>query len=327
MRPREPGRSRSCRPPGGPGRKASRTCQAVQDALAQEQGEPMRYGYFDDENREYVITRPDTPLPWVNYLGTDAYFGIISNTAGGYSWYRDARLRRITRYRYNNVPPDESGRYLYLRDDGSGEFWSPTWQPTRCELDDYECRHGFSYTKIESTRQGVRAETLYFVPPGEALEIWRLRVYNERATSVRLSVFSSVEFCLWDAQDDATNFQRNYSIGEVEVADGVIYHKTEYRERRDHFAYFACSEPLAGFDTQRDAFLGAYRGWDRPLAVERGESSDSIAHGWAPHGSHHVRLTLAPGEEHEVIFLLGYWENPHDQKQDPADPRLINKAL
>jgi cellobiose phosphorylase len=151
----------------------------------------MRYGYFDDENREYVITRPDTPLPWVNYLGADAYFGIISNTAGGYSWYRDARLRRITRYRYNNVPPDESGRYLYLRDDGSGEFWSPTWQPTRCELDDYECRHGLSYTKIGSTRQGVRAETLYFVPPGEALEIWRLRVCNERAVPVRLSVFSS----------------------------------------------------------------------------------------------------------------------------------------
>ena len=290
-------------------------------------GEPMRYGYFDDEHREYVINRPDTPLPWINYLGTDDYFGIISNTAGGYSCFRDARLRRITRYRYNNVPPDVGGRYLYLRDDGSGEYWSPTWQPTQSELGGYECRHGVSYTKIASERLGVRAETLYFVPPGETLEVWRLRVRNDRDTSVQLSVFSSVEFCLWDAQDDATNFQRNYSIGEVEVADGVIYHKTEYRERRDHFAYFACSEPLAGFDTQREAFLGAYRGWDRPLAVERGELSGSIAHGWAPHGSHHVRLTLGPGEVHEVIFLLGYWENPHDQKFDPADPRLINKAL
>jgi cellobiose phosphorylase len=287
----------------------------------------MRYGYFDDDHCEYVITRPDTPLPWINYLGTDAYFGIISNTAGGYSCYRDARLRRITRYRYNSVPPDAGGRYLYLRDNGTGDYWSPSWQPTQRDLDSYECRHGLSYTTIASARLGIRAETLYFVPLGETLEVWRLTVRNERAAPADLSVFSSAEFCLWDAQDDATNFQRNYSTGEVEVADGVIYHKTEYRERRNHFAYFACSEPLAGFDTQREAFLGPYRGWDRPLAVERGASSQSVAHGWAPHGSHHVRFTLGPGEAREVIFLLGYWENPEDQKFDPPGSGIINKAL
>ena len=286
----------------------------------------MRYGHFDDENREYVITRPDTPLPWLNYLGTDAYFGIISNTAGGYSCYRDARLRRLTRYRYNGVPADSGGRYLYLRDNGSGEYWSPSWQPTRYDLDSYECRHGLSYTRISSARQGVRAETLYFVPPGETLEVWRLRVRNERGEPADLSVFSSVEFCLWDAQDDATNFQRNYSTGEVEVDGGVIYHKTEYRERRDHFAYFACSEPLAGFDTQREEFLGPYRGWDRPLAVERGESANSVARGWAPHGSHHVRFRLAPGETREVIFLLGYWENPREAKFDPPGSQVLNKS-
>jgi cellobiose phosphorylase len=287
----------------------------------------MRYGYFDDDHCEYVITRPDTPLPWINYLGTDAYFGIISNTAGGYSCYRDARLRRITRYRYNNVPADAGGRYLYLRDNGTGDYWSPSWQPTQRDLDSYECRHGLSYTTIASARLGIHAETLYFVPPGETLEVWRLSVRNDRPVPADLSVFSSAEFCLWDAQDDATNFQRNYSTGEVEVADGVIYHTTEYRERRNHFAYFACSEPLAGFDTQREAFLGPYRGWDRPLAVERGESSQSVAHGWAPHGSHHVRFTLGPGEAREVIFLLGYWENPEDQKFDPPDSAIINKAL
>ena len=287
----------------------------------------MRYGYFDDDHCEYVITRPDTPLPWINYLGTDAYFGIISNTAGGYSCYRDARLRRITRYRYNSVPPDAGGRYLYLRDNGTGDYWSPSWQPTQRDLDSYECRHGLSYTTIASARLGIHAETLYFVPPGETLEVWRLSVRNERSAPADLSVFSSAEFCLWDAQDDATNFQRNYSTGEVEVADGVIYHKTEYRERRNHFAYFACSEPLAGFDTQREAFLGPYRGWDRPLAVERGESSQSVAHGWAPHGSHHVRFALGPGEAREVIFLLGYWENPEDQKFDPPGSGIINKAL
>jgi cellobiose phosphorylase len=284
----------------------------------------MRYGYFDDDRREYVITRPDTPVPWINYLGTEEFYGIVSNTGGGYTWQRDARLRRLTRYRYNSVPGDTGGRYLYLRDEASGEYWSPSWQPTRTELDEYECRHGLSYTEISSARLGIKAKTLYFVPRGETLEVWRLTVTNERKTRAEFSVFSSVEFALWDAQDDATNFQRNYSTGEVEVDEGVIYHKTEYRERRDHFSYFACSEPLEGFDTQREAFLGPYRGFDRPAAVERGKTTDSIAHGWAPHGAHHVRLSLAPGETREVIFLLGYWENPRDQKF--AAPAVINKS-
>ena len=287
----------------------------------------MRYGHFDDERREYVIEQPATPLPWVNYLGTDAYFGIISNTAGGYSFYRDPRLRRLTRYRYNAAPFDVGGRYLYLRDNASGEYWSSSWQPTQTRLDAYECRHGLSYTVISSSYRGVDAETLYFVPLGETLETWRLRVTNRRDEALDLSVFSSVEFCLWDAQDDATNFQRNLSTGQVEVVDGVIYHTTEYRERRDHFAYFACSEPVVGFDTQREAFLGAYRGWDRPIAVERGVSGGSVAHGWAPHGSHHVKLALAPGETREVVFVLGYHENPHEQKFDPPGSQIVNKRL
>ncbi|WP_433057746.1 GH36-type glycosyl hydrolase domain-containing protein [Dactylosporangium sp. CS-033363] len=285
----------------------------------------MRFGHFDDNSREYVIERPDTPLPWINYLGTEAYFGIISNTAGGYSFYRDARLRRLTRYRYNNAPFDFGGRYLYLRDAADGTFWSPTWQPTQTELDDYECRHGLSYTRISSGYRGIKAQTSYFVPLGETLEVWRLRLTNERETTAELSVFSSVEFCLWDAQDDATNFQRNFSTGQVEVVDGVIYHKTEYRERRDHFAYFACSEPLAGFETSREAFLGPYRSWDRPVAVERGTASDSIAHGWQPHGSHHVKVTLEPGETREIGFVLGYWENPRDAKFDPPGSQTVNK--
>jgi cellobiose phosphorylase len=286
----------------------------------------VQYGYFDDDQREYVITQPDTPLPWMNYLGTEDHFGMISNTAGGCSFYRDARLRRLTRYRHNGAPFDLGGRYLYLRDDLDGDYWSPSWQPTRSSLDAYECRHGLSYTSISSERGGIRAEMLYFVPPGETLEVWRLRLRNDRDTRADFSVFSSVEFCLWEALDDATNFQRNYSVGEVEVVDGVIYHKTEYRERRNHFAYFACSEPLAGFDTQRDVFLGSNRGWDSPLAVEQGSSFDSIAHGWAPIGSHHVRVSLAPSETREVIFLLGYSENPAEAKFDPPGTQTINKA-
>ncbi len=285
----------------------------------------MQFGHFDDAKREYVITRPDTPLPWINYLGCQAYFGLISNTAGGYSFYRDARLRRITRYRYNNAPFDFGGRYLYLRDDAAGEFWSPSWQPTRHKLENYSCRHGMGYSIIGSTYKGIEAHTKYFVPMDENLEIWQLTVTNRRPTRAALSVFSSIEFCLWDAQDDSTNFQRNFSIGQVEIDDGVIYHKTEYRERRDHFAYFACSSELAGFDTQREAFLGPYRGWDNPAAVERGASANSVAHGWAPIGSHHVRLALEPGETRQIVFILGYHENPRDQKFDPPDSQTVNK--
>ncbi len=285
----------------------------------------MRYGFFDDENREYVITRPDTPLPWINYLGTEAYFGIISNTAGGYSFYADARLRRITRYRYNNVPADEGGRYIYLRDNASGEFWSPSWQPTKHAAEQYTCRHGLGYTIIRSTFRGIEAQTRYFVPIGANLEVWDLTLTNHRSEPCSLSVFSCVEFCLWDAWDDATNFQRNFSIGEVEVEEGVIYHKTEYRERRNHFAFFACSEPVAGFDTQREAFLGPYRGWDRPAVVERGRSANSVAHGWSPIGSHHVQVVLQSGETRRMRFLLGYHENPESQKFHPPGSQTLNK--
>ena len=285
----------------------------------------MTFGHFDDENREYVITRPDTPLPWINYLGCQAYFGIISNTAGGYSFYRDARLRRITRYRYNNVPHDFGGRYIYLRDDESGDFWSPSWQPTRHDLEDYSCRHGMGYTVIGSRYKGITAHTNYFVPLDENLEIWQLTVTNHRSQRASLSIFSTVEFCLWDAQDDATNFQRNFSIGQVEIEDGVIYHKTEYRERRDHFAYFACSDKVEAFETQREALVGPYRSWDKPLAVERGRLTNSVAHGWAPIGAHQVKAELAPGETWQIIFVLGYHENPGDQKFDPPDSQVVNK--
>jgi cellobiose phosphorylase len=285
----------------------------------------MKYGHFDDSAREYVISQPDTPLPWINYLGCEAYFGLISNTAGGYSFYKDARLRRLTRYRYNNAPMDMGGRYIYLRDNANGTFWSPSWMPVRRSLDEYSCRHGMGYTIIRSVSQQIEAEIRYFVPMGESLEIWELTLTNHRERAADLSVFSAVEFCLWDANDDATNFQRNFSTGQMELVDEVIYHKTEYRERRDHFAYFACSEKLAGFDTQREEFLGPYRGWDNPVVVETGHSCDSVAHGWQPIGSHHVKVHLEPGGHKKIVFLLGYHENPKDAKFDPPGSQTINK--
>ena len=285
----------------------------------------MKFGFFDDVQREYVITRPDTPLPWINYLGCEAYFGIISNTAGGYSFYKDARLRRLTRYRYNNAPLDSGGRYIYIRDNQDGQFWSPSWQPVRSQLDEYECRHGLGYTIIQSKNKGVQSSTRYFVPLGQNLEVWEVTLTNQRSEKVDLSLYASVEFCLWDAWDDATNFQRNFSIGEVEVLDNVIYHKTEYRERRDHFAYFTCSQKWSGFDTQREAFLGPYRGWDDPKGIVEGKLSNSIAAGWQPVGVQQVDVSLQPGESRKLIFLLGYQENPVEQKFDPPDSQILNK--
>jgi cellobiose phosphorylase len=292
----------------------------------------MRYGHFDDKRREYVIEQPDTPLPWINYLGTESFFSLISNTGGGYSFYKDARLRRLTRYRYNNAPLDSTGRFLYLRDDDLKSphhalVWSPNWQPVKVPLDKYECRHGMGYTQISSEYSQVEAKIRYFVPLGENLEVWEVTLTNNRENEASLSLFAAVEFNLWDAMDDATNYQRNYNIGEVEVVDEVIYHKTEYRERRDHFAYLACSAPVAGFDTQRQDFLGAYRDWDKPAAVDSGKLSGSIAHGWQPIGALQSKIQLAPGESKKIIFLLGYQENPKGQKFDPPGSQTINKQL
>ncbi|KXA94929.1 glycosyl transferase [candidate division MSBL1 archaeon SCGC-AAA259E19] len=284
----------------------------------------MKYGHFNRETDEYVITRPDTPTPWINYLGQKDYFGMISNTAGGYSFYRDPRHRRITRYRYNSVPDNQPGRYIYIRDVEKEDYWSPTWQPVKKPLDSYECRHGLGYTRISSAYNGLNSEITYFVPLDQTLEAWRVVLHNTKEEPVKLQIFSLIEFCLWDALDDMTNFQRNYNTGEVEVEEGVIYHKTEYRERRNHFAYFACSEPLAGFDTSREAFLGSYQGYEGPQVVRQGDSKNSIAHGWAPVGSYQVQITLAPDESREIVFLLGYSENPEYEKF--SEPGIINKS-
>ena len=282
----------------------------------------MQYGHFDDANREYVITTPKTPLPWINYLGSEAFFSLCSNTAGGYSFYRDAKLRRITRYRYNDTPTDSNGRYFYIKD---GEtVWNPGWQPTRTPLDFYECRHGMGYTVISGAKNGVSARQQIFVPVGDSCEIDRLILKNESGATKTLQVYSYVEFCLWNAVDDSTNFQRNFSTGEVEVEGSAIYHKTEYRERRDHYAFWAVNAPLDGFDTSRDAFLGAYRSNASPEAVEQGHCTNSVAHGWAPVGVHQINVTLAPGESRSLIFVLGYIENPAQEKW--AAPGVINKA-
>ena len=282
----------------------------------------MKFGYFDDRNKEYVITTPQTPLPWINYLGSEDFFSLVSNTAGGYSFYRDARMRRLTRYRYNNSPLDMDGHRIYIKDGDT--VWNPGWQPTKTPLDSYSCRHGLGYTVVEGKKDGVTARQELFVPKGDACELDRVTVCNESAAVKELDLFSYVEFCLWDAVDDSSNFQRNYSTGEVEVEGSVIYHKTEYRERRNHYAVFWANCPVDSFDTTRDAFCGVYGGPADPQAVRAGHCSGSIAHGWAPVGALHIHLSLAPGESRSILFGLGYIENPQQEKF--IAPGVINKT-
>ena len=272
----------------------------------------MQFGYFDDAKKEYVITSPKTPLPWINYLGSEDFFSLVSNTCGGYSFYKDAKLLRLTRYRYNNVPYDSNGHYYYIKD---GEtIWNPGWMPCKTELDSYTCRHGLGYSVFESGKNGINAKLTDFVPIGVSCEVNKLTLTNTGNEAKEIELFSYVEFCLWNAMDDMTNFQRNFSTGEVEVHGSEIYHKTEYRERRNHYAVFAVNQPIDGFDTDRDTFLGAYGENSAPERVLAGQSGNSIASGWAPVGSHHIKVKLEPNESKDLIFVLGYIENKPEEK-------------
>ena len=281
----------------------------------------MKFGYFDDENREYVITTPRTPLPWINYLGCKEFFTLISNTCGGYTFYKDAKLLRMTRYRYNDVPNDINGKYFYIKEGDT--IWNPGWKPTQTELDSYECRHGIGYSRFTGAKNKLEASVLTFIPMDDNCEISQIKLTNQGDSEKSVSLFSYVEWCLWNADDDSRNFQRNLSTGEVEVNGSAIYHKTEYRERRNHYAVYSVNAPVDGFDTSRDAFLGAYRGAANPEAVEKGQATNSVAHGWSPIASHQINITLKPGESKTFVFVLGYVENPEDQKWEAHG--VINK--
>ena len=281
-----------------------------------------QYGHFEDASREYVITRPDTPWPWINYMGTEDFFSLISNTAGGYCFCRDAKFRRILRYRYNGVPMDAGGRYYYIKDGDT--VWNPGWKPCKTPLDSYECRHGMGYTRITGEKDGIKADALFFVPIGHRCEVHRVRLANTGTAAKQIQLYSFAEWCLWNASTDMENFQRNLSTGEVEVEGNVIYHKTEYRERRNHYAFFGVNRPFDGFDTDRETFVGMYNGFECPQQVLAGTSGNSVAHGWSPVASHRFDLTLAPGATEELFFVLGYVENKQEEKF--VAPQVINKA-
>ncbi len=282
----------------------------------------MKFGYFDDNFQEYVITTPQTPAPWINYLGTQDFFGMVSNTGGGYCFFKDARLRRLTRYRYNNVPTDTGGRYFYINE--GANIWSPTWQPVQAGLDHYQCRHGLGYTKISGAKDQLEADITYLIPLNHNCEIHKVTLTNHSSRVKRFKLYSCIEFCFWNALDDMTNFQRNLSTGELEIDGSVVYHKTEYRERRNHYSFYSVNHPLNGFDTDRELFLGPYNGYHNPQTVFAGISHNSVAAGWSPIASHRIDLELQPGSTQSLIFILGYIENPPEQKWER--PGIINKT-
>ncbi len=285
--------------------------------------ENKTYGHFDDSRREYVITDPQTPWPWINYLGNEDFFSLISNTAGGYAFFKDAKFRRITRYRYNGVPMDAGGRYFYINDGGT--LWNPGWKPCKTPLDHYECRHGMGYTSITGVKNGVEAQVLFFVPLKKWCEVQKLTLTNKSGETKKLKVFSFQEWCLWNAATDMENFQRNFSTGEVEIDGSVIYHKTEYKERRNHYAFYAVNTEVQGFDTDRESFIGLYNGFDTPDVPRAGKAKNSVAHGWSPVASHFIELELKPGEKKDLVFVLGYVENAQEEKyaDAPADGTLL----
>ncbi len=290
----------------------------------------MGYGYFDENSKEYVIARPDTPTPWINYLGLSEYCAIISNTAGGYSFHKDPRDRRILRYRYNGLPSDRPGRYIYLRDNSTKEYWSASYQPVKKRPEEYgyECRHGLGYTRIDSRYQGIETATTYFVPLKENLEVWILKVKNNTGANRSISFFTYIEFCLWQAVMDMQDFQYSLNISRAECKEDTIYHLTNYYPKagRKAFAYFSSSKRIAGFDTDRESFIGNSRDESDPIVVEEGRSLNSLNRGGNPVGSHHIKLELAPGQEECVVFILGVEEDKTKAARNIRNYKYANFA-
>jgi N,N'-diacetylchitobiose phosphorylase len=279
----------------------------------------MQYGYFDDYNKEYVITRPDTPKSWSNYLGTTEYGAIITNNAGGYSFYKSAAQGRFTRLRFNSLPMDQPGRYIYLRDRETQDFWSASWQPVGKPLNEYksECRHGTAYTVISSEYAGIRTETTYFVPLGKTFECWHVKLANLGPRPRHLSTFTYVEYAgNWSAYDDLINLQYTQHILKMEVAGNIIDHGTNVnlpympdnfgeKDQGRHTFLAVVGAGVSGYDTDRTAFIGTYGSYAKPIVVERGQCTNSLAAGDNGCGVFQADIGLAAGETKEFLVLLG----------------------
>lgn len=300
----------------------------------------MQYGHFDDANKEYVITRPDTPKSWSNYLGSTEYGAIITNNAGGYSFYKSGGMGRILRMRFNSVPMDQPGRYVYLRDQESQDFWSASWQPVGKPLDSYKstCRHGTGYTIITSEYAGIESETTYFVPSGKLYEIWKVRLFNKSNRTRKLSAFTYTELVgNWNAIDDLLNIQYVQYTTKMSVKDGIIDHGTNVhipedtenfknKDQQRHTFQALVGADVVDYDTDREAFLGPYRTYANPIAVESGHCSGSLGYGDNPCASLQTSIELAQGESKEFLVIMGIGKAEVEGKQAVADFQDLSKA-
>ena len=288
----------------------------------------MRYGYFDEAANEYVITRPDTPTPWINYIGSGKYGGIVSNTGGGYSFHKDPQNRRITRYRYNSIPMDRPGRYIYIKDPATGEYWNPGFQPSGTKLDGYSCRHGMGYTVLEGEYKGITASLAYFVPDDRDFEIWLLKINNKLNVPKKLLIFSYAEFCFWEAIMDQQNVDWVQQINQCRHHNGIITWYPQFENKSASF--FATSGEVKSFDTNLETFIGKYRSETNPIAVEQGACSNSISYRTNGVGAFCNEVDIGKGESKELVFILGYTENRDDVRKEIQaylDPAEAHAAL
>ncbi|MCK5146840.1 N,N'-diacetylchitobiose phosphorylase [bacterium] len=290
----------------------------------------MKYGYFDDKNREYVVERPDVPVSWTNYLGVKDMCTVISHNAGGYSFFKSTEHQRITRFRPNGVPMDRPGHYMYIRDDDTGEYWSISWQPVGKDPDKarYTCRHGLSYSRFQCDYQDIEAEQLLFIPLEDDVELWDIRLKNKSGRPRNLSVFSYVEFSFHHVEIDNQNHQMSLYASGSSYADGIIEYDFFYEPWTYHF--FASDFEPESYDCVRDTFIGNYRTETNPIGVENGRLKNSTELGGNHCAALHHQLTLQPGEEERLIFMLGVGsreESGRSMKIKYSDHQQVDAAF
>ncbi len=290
----------------------------------------MHYGFFDNENKEYVIERPDVPVSWTNYLGVNDMCTVISHNAGGYSFYKSTEHHRITRFRQNGIPLDRPGHYVYLRDDETGEYWSLSWQPVGKDFSKakYTCRHGLSYSRFQCDYQGIDAEQLVFIPLDDDVELWDVKIKNSSKRTRELSVFSYLEFSFHHVEIDNQNLQMSLYASGSNYKDGIIEYDFFYEPWTYHF--FASNFEPDTYDCVRDMFIGDYRTESNPIAVERGSCGNTTELGGNHCGYLHKRLKMRPGEEARLVFMLGVGPREtkgRETKEKYSNPKHVDSAF